>query len=423
MTSKSLPVVVIGGGQAGLSASWRLKARGVEHVVLEKHSVGHAWRTQRWDSFCLVTPNRQCRLPDFPYAGSDPDGFMLRDEIVAYVEAFAAHVRPPLHEGGAATRIGRRGDGFVVETDTGDWQADAVILAVSGYHKPRIPRLAERLPAHIVQHHSSTYRNPDSLPPGEVLVVGSAQSGCQIAEDLHLAGRKVHLAVGSAPRSPRRYRGRDALDWLEALGQYDLDVMDHPLGEAVRKKANHYFSGRGGGREIDLRRFAVEGMALHGRLNEIADGKAAFIDDLAKNLDAADAAYLKIQAMIDDHIAAQGIDAPPAPPYLPCWAPPEGSGPDELPLEQIGAVIWATGFEADWGFIDLPAFDGQGHPVHRRGVTCVPGLYVLGLPWLHTWGSGRFSAVGRDAAYVVDHLWAARLSGRAASPSLVPAEA
>jgi putative flavoprotein involved in K+ transport len=423
MTSKSVPVVVIGGGQAGLSASWSLKEKGVEHVVLEKQSVGHAWRTQRWDSFCLVTPNHQCRLPDFPYAGDDPSGFMLRDEIVAYVEAFADHVRPPLHEGVAATRVGRSGDGFVVETDKGDWRADAVILAVSGYHRPRVPRLAERLPARIVQHHSSTYRNPESLPPGEVLVVGSAQSGCQIAEDLHLAGRKVHLAVGSAPRSPRRYRGRDALDWLEALGQYDLDVIDHPLGEAVRKKANHYFSGRGGGREIDLRRFAVEGMGLHGRLDEIAEGKARFMDDLAKNLDAADAAYLKIRAMIDDYIAAEGIDAPEATPFAPCWAPLERNGPDDLLLDKISAVVWATGFEADWSFVDLPAFDGRGQPVHRRGVTSVPGLYVLGLPWLHTWGSGRFSAVGRDAAYLVDHLWAARLSRRVADPSLAPAGA
>jgi len=423
MTSKSVPVVVIGGGQAGLSASWSLKDKGVEHVVLEKHSVGHAWRTQRWDSFCLVTPNHQCRLPDFPYAGDDPNGFMLRDEIVAYVEAFADHVRPPLHEGVAATRVGRSGDGFVVETDKGDWRADAVILAVSGYHRPRVPRLAERLPARIVQHHSSNYRNPESLPPGEVLVVGSAQSGCQIAEDLHLAGRKVHLAVGSAPRSPRQYRGRDSLDWLEALGQYDLDVIDHPLGEAVRKKANHYFSGRGGGREIDLRRFAVEGMVLHGRLTDIADGEARFIDDLAKNLDAADAAYLKIRAMIDDYIAAEGIEAPPAAPFIPCWAPAEGSRPDHLPLDRISAVVWATGFEADWGFVDLPAFDGRGHPVHRRGVTSVPGLYVLGLPWLHTWGSGRFSAVGRDAAYLVDHLWDARLSRRVADPTLAPADA
>jgi len=423
MTSKSIPVVVIGGGQAGLSASWSLKKKGVDHVVLEKHSVGHAWRTQRWDSFCLVTPNHQCRLPDFPYAGDDPDGFMLRDDIVAYVEAFADHVRAPLHEGVAATRIGRSEHGFVVETDTGDWQADAVILAVSGYHKPRIPRLAERLPRHIVQHHSSTYRNPTSLPAGEVLVVGSAQSGCQIAEDLHLAGRKVHLAVGGAPRSPRHYRGRDALDWLEALGRYDLDVIDHPLGEAVRRKANHYFSGRGGGREIDLRRFAVEGMVLHGRLDEIAEGKASFIGDLAKNLDGADAAYLKIRTMIDDYIAAQGIEAPPATPFAPCWAPPEQTDPDALPLDRISAVVWATGFEADWSFVDLPAFDGRGYPVHRRGVTTVPGLYVLGLPWLHTWGSGRFSAVGRDAAYLIDHLWDARLSDRVAGRALAPADA
>jgi putative flavoprotein involved in K+ transport len=210
---------------------------------------------------------------------------------------------------------------------------------------------------------------------------------------------------------------------LEALGQYDLDVIDHPLGEDVRKKANHYFSGRGGGREIDLRRFAVEGMVLHGRLRDIADGKASFIDDLVKNLDAADAAYLKIRAMIDDYIVAEGIEAPRAPPFVPCWAPPQRNAPDDLPLERIGAVIWATGFEADWSFVDLPAFDGRGHPVHRRGVTPVPGLYVLGLPWLHTWGSGRFSAVGRDAAYVVDHVAGAQLSEQVPVSPLATADA
>jgi putative flavoprotein involved in K+ transport len=164
-------------------------------------------------------------------------------------------------------------------------------------------------------------------------------------------------------------------------------------------------------------------MVLHGRLDEIVDGKARFIDDLAKNLDAADAAYLKIQAMIDDYITAEGIEAPPAPPFVPCWAPPERNGPDELSLDRISAVIWATGFEADWSFVDLPAFDGRGHPVHRRGVTPVPGLYVLGLPWLHTWGSGRFSAVGRDAAYVVDHICRVRPSRPVAAPALATADA
>lgn len=400
-----IPVAIIGGGQAGLSMSAVLTQRGIQHVVLEKHRIAHAWATQRWDSFCLVTPNWQCQLPGFPYAGPEPHGFMPRDEIVAYVEGFAAHIGAPVVTGASVDRLARDDKGrFLLETRAGTLAADAVVLAVGGYHRPNIPRVAERLPEAILQLHSSAYRNPAQLPEGAVMVVGSGQSGCQIAEDLHLAGRRVHLVTGSAPRCPRVYRGRDAVEWLADLGQYDLPVEQHPLREKVRRKANHYLTGRGGGRDIDLRRFAAEGMMLHGRLDTIVGGQMRFRDDLRQNLDSADQVYNGICALIDRHIAEQGIAAPPGTHYSPAWQPgPQAPTLDPL-AAGIGTIIWATGFTADWSWVELPVFDGAGYPTHHRGVTAMPGLYVLGLPWLHSWGSGRFVGVARDAEHLAGHI-------------------
>ena len=410
-----VPVVVVGGGQAGLSTSHYLKQRGIGHVVLEKNSVGHAWRTDRWDTFCLVTPNWQCTLPDFPYTGPDPDGFMLKDEIVAYVEAFARKVDPPIHEGVAVNRVSRIADDrFLVESSMGNWTTENVVMAISGYHIPAVPRVGERFPRSLYQIHSRDYRNPAQLPEGEVLIVGTGQSGAQIAEDLHLAGRKVHLAVGDAPRSPRKYRGKDAIKWLDEMGYYETTVDTHPLGTGVRKKANHYFSGRGGGREIDLRKFATQGMKLYGRLEAIDGDDVTFGRDLAESLDTADKVYLRIRKMIDDHIDKNGIDAPPAEPYTPVWTVTEPPTHLNLAQSNIKAVIWSTGFRADFSLVDIPVFNGAGYPVHHRGVTTVPGLYFLGLGWLWTWGSGRFSGIAQDAAHVVDNIgtrfWSADLS-------------
>lgn len=405
--------VIVGGGQAGLSVSAHLRAQGIAHVIFEKHRIAHAWRSQRWDAFCLVTPNWQCRLPGFPYAGPDPKGFMPRDAIVAYVEDFARAIAAPVREEVGVTRIARQGSGaFRVETEAGPVTADAVVLAVSAYHRPNVPAMAAALPTSVTQIHSAAYRNPASLPEGAVVVVGSGQSGCQIAEDLHLAGRRVHLVVGSAPRCPRVYRGRDAVEWLSDLGQYDVPVDQHPKREAVRRQANHYLTGRDGGRDIDLRRFALEGMSLHGRLAGIEGGTLRFGNDLARNLDNADAVYNGICGLIDTHIAANGIAAPPGSRYVPVWQP-SGNAPAMLDLAAAGVstVIWATGFRSDWSFVDLPLCDAAGYPTHTRGVTTVEGLYVVGMPWLHTWGSGRFLHVGEDAAFVVDHLAAWRRSG------------
>jgi putative flavoprotein involved in K+ transport len=251
------------------------------------------------------------------------------------------------------------------------------------------------------------------LPPGAVLVVGSGQSGAQIAEDLHLAGRKVHLAVGEAPRCARFYRGRDVVDWLSDIGQYDITV-EHDGMTKKKHDTNHYLTGRDGGRDIDLRKFALEGMALYGRMSGVAAGRMLFEPNLKANLDGADRVYNGINALIDRHIAEKGIDAPAGSPYVRVWEPEAEIAELDLKAEGITSVIWATGFSPDWSFVGLPIFDGNAYPVHRRGVTAVDGVYVLGLPWLWTWGSGRFLSVGRDAEHVVGHL-AARRSAQTSS--------
>ncbi|MGW4729338.1 MSMEG_0569 family flavin-dependent oxidoreductase [Streptomyces shenzhenensis] len=402
-------VAVIGGGQAGLSVSHGLRARGVDHVVIEAHRVGHEWRERRWDSFCLVTPNWQCRLPGHPYRGNDPDGFMVRDEIVRYLEEYVAAFRPPLVEGVSVTRLRRSASGaFELTTTAGEFTADQVVVATGPYHTPKLPRMAERLPAAVEQVHSSDYRNPDRLPDGAVLVVGTGQSGCQIAEDLHLAGRQVHLAVGSAPRVARFYRGRDCVAWLDDMGHYRKSIDDFDDADAVRLRVNHYVTGRDGGRDIDLRAFARDGMRLYGRLTGIEGPALEFADDLATNLGHADAVAEGIKDAIDAHIEANGIEAPEEARYRPVWQPDEQPRTLDLAAAGITSVVWATGFTRDHRWIEIPAFDGRGYPMHWRGVSSVPGLYFLGLPWQFTWGSGRLEAVGRDAEFLAGHIDASR---------------
>jgi putative flavoprotein involved in K+ transport len=398
-------VIIVGGGQAGLSLSHYLKQRSIDHLVLEKHDPVHAWRDQRWDTFCLVTPNWQCKLPGWEYAGDDPHGFMKKDEIIDYVQGFVHHVNAPVLGEVTVQRVARRsGGGFELSTTKGDFTADQVVVASGGYHLPIIPRLAERLPADIVQLHSEQYRNPQSLPPGAVLVVGNGQSGAQIAEDLHLAGRKVVLATGSAPRCARFYRGKDVVDWLAEMGYYDMPVHEHPLREGVRDNTNHYVTGRDGGRDIDLRRFAAEGMELYGLLEGLDGDTLRFRPDLQANLDHADRIYNGINASIDKYIATQAIEAPPASVYEPVWQPAEERATLNLRDAGITSVVWCIGFQPDFAWIDAPVFTGRGQPGHVRGVTAVAGLYFLGLPWLHTWGSGRFSGVARDAMYLAEQI-------------------
>jgi putative flavoprotein involved in K+ transport len=293
-----------------------------------------------------------------------------------------------------------------VRTTGETYVAEQVVVATGGYHTPQIPRIGERLPAGVEQVHSSRYRNPESLPDGPVLVVGTGQSGAQIAEDLMLAGRQVHLAVGKAPRFARRYRGRDVIAWLEDTGHYDKPVTDKPVEERTQDRTNHYVTGRDGGRDIDLRAFAAQGMTLHGRLLDVADGALSFDADLERNLDGADEVYNGINTLIDEFITARGIETDEGPSrYHPVWRP-YGYRGSRLAAGELAAVVWATGFTRDYRWLHAPVFDGAGHPQHVRGVTPVPGVHFVGLPWQHTWGSGRFAGLDRDARHVAEQLTA-----------------
>ena len=417
-------VAVIGGGQAGLSVSWYLTRGGIDHVVFERERAAHNWRAERWNTFCLVTPNWQCQLPGFPYRGSDPHGFMLRDEIVAYLDAFIASFDPPLLEDVAVRRLQSNAQhGFMIETADGIHFADQVVIATGGYQIPVIPRCAERLPGDIVQISSSVYRNPLSLPDGAVLVVGSGQSGCQIAEDLHLAGRKVHLCVGDAPRVSRRYRGKDVVEWLHLMGYYDIPVHEHPLREGVRDKTNHYVTGRDGGRDIDLRQRALEGMELYGRLLDVRGNQIVVDDDLELCLDQADQVSDSIKTSIDGFISKKAIAVPQEARYRPVWSPPHERSEFDYRTAGITSIVWCIGFRTDYSWIDLPIFNGRGQPNHVRGVSCFPGAYLIGLPWLYTWGSGRLSGVARDAEYLAEHIRANMNTARSESSATLVNEA
>ena len=402
---KTIPVVIVGGGQAGLSLSWYLCREAVDHVVLEAETACHSWDDERWDNFCLVTPNWQCQLPGHPYAGNDPHGFMMKNEIIDYVRSFRDSFMPPLREHTRVTSVTRHEEGgYRVVADEAVWHAQHVVIASGAYHDAVIPGYAGAIDPAIVQIHSQDYRNAAQLPEGAVLVVGSGQSGAQIVEDLHLEGRKVHLCVGTAPRVSRFYRGRDVVDWLADMKFYDLTVDRHPLRDGARDKTNHYVTGRNGGHDLDLRQFAKEGVGLHGTLEAIRDEVAHFLPDLRENLDDADKTNADIKASIDAHIARVGIAAPVEAPYVPVWEPERGNTPLDLKAAGIAAILWCIGFRPDYRWIDVPVFNGATKPVWDRGVTDAPGFYFLGLPWLHTWGSGRFSGISRDAAWLAGQI-------------------
>lgn len=404
-------VVIVGAGQAGLSLSWYLTRHGVEHILLEKDCIASDWKKRRWENFTLVTPNWHCQLPGFGYSGNDPDGFMSGPEVYDFVRRFATSFNPPVRESVEVTELVLLPDGgFRVTTNVGTMSAKQVVIATGGYHRPKKPAFANSLDDSIHQLHSADYRSSDQLPDGGVLVVGTGQSGTQIAEDLHLEGRKVHLAVGNAPRVARTYRGRDCMDWLNEMGVYDVQIQAHAGGLAKRENTNHYVTGRGGGRDIDLRQFAREGMQLHGHLTGARGKTAYFATDLARSLDHADSVAESIKNDIDRYIEAEGIDVPTEQRYRAVWEPESEPQSVDLVAAGITSIIWATGFTPDYRWVKVGVFDGEGHPTHVRGVTGVDGLYFLGLPWLDTWGSGRFAAIARDARHIASAVVRTELS-------------
>ncbi|WP_347463717.1 MSMEG_0569 family flavin-dependent oxidoreductase [Acinetobacter thermotolerans] len=400
-------VVIVGGGQAGLSVSHYLKQANIDHVVLEKEDcLTHSWRKKRWDNFTLVTPNWQCLLPNHPYHGNDPDGFMKRDEIVDYLDGFIEKLNPPALLNVVAEQVTKIAEQhFHIRTSIGETTANQVVIAAGGYHTPIYPKLSSELPEHVYTIHSEQYFNAEQLPEGNVLVVGSGQSGAQIAEDLHLAGKKVYLSIGDAPRCARFYRGKDVVKWLFEMGYYETTVKDHRYSEEVRNSTNHYVTGRDGGRDIDLRKFALEGMQLFGRFADYQNGSLKFQPNLVQNLDNADATYNRINASIDTYIKQNEIEtAEPASVYTPVWQPETERTEINLAEENITSIIWCIGFKPDYSWIDLDIFENSGYPKHDRGITVDPDVSFIGLPWLYTWGSGRFLGIDQDSQYLSKHI-------------------
>jgi putative flavoprotein involved in K+ transport len=370
-------------------------------------SPAEAWRNHRWDSFTLNTPNWQSRLPGAEDPGANSDGFASREEIVDYFEAYARRFRLPIRHRALVSSVERdpRSGMFVITIEGGERiQTRNVVIATGLYQTPKVPAFAADLPAGVRQVHSDAYRNPQELLPGAVLVVGSAQSGAQIAEELCAAGRKVYLAVGCAGRTPRRYRGNDANWWHDELGDYDKLVSELPSPKA-KFAGKPIISGTRGGHTLNLHQFARDGVALVGRLRGVHDGKIELAPDLHENLAAADRFEADFVKRVDAYIATTGMTTPEEtlPAFRDGFAQPLLT---ELDLKASGItnVIWATGYSFDFSLVRLPVTDGDGFPIQMRGVTAFPGLFFVGLPWLHTAKSGLIYDLAEDARYIADRI-------------------
>ncbi|MEM9783970.1 MAG: NAD(P)/FAD-dependent oxidoreductase [Pseudomonadota bacterium] len=396
--------LIVGGGQAGLAMSEHLTAAGVPHLVLERDRIGERWRTGRWDSLVANGPAWHDRFPGMAFADNDPDDFPTKDQVVRYLEAYAATINAPVRCGVEVVSVQRLADraGFRVETSAGQVEAARVVAATGPFQRPVIPTLVPA-DAPVVQMHSATYRNPAQLPDGAVLVVGAGSSGSQIADELLHAGRDVFLSVGPHERPPRRYRGRDYVWWLGVLGKWEIAALKPGLEHVALA-----VSGANGGHTVDFRRFAERGMTLLGVTCGYADGAIQIAPDLAENLARGDANYLSVLDEADAYVARNGLPLPQEPEARRIPADPGCVQHPILKLDLaeagIGTIIWATGYALDFGWLKVDAFGADGRPAHQRGIATEPGIYFLGLPWLSRRGSAFIWGVWHDAKFLADHI-------------------
>jgi putative flavoprotein involved in K+ transport len=393
---------IVGGGQAGLATSRELGQAGIEHVVLERGRIGQSWRSL-WDSFCLVTPNWTVRLPDGHYDGSDPDGFMAREEVVDHLERYAARLDARVRERVDVDSVEQhRAGGFVLRTSAGDLRADTVVVATGAYQRPHRPPAAATLPDDLLQIDAAAYRNERALPPGRVLVVGSGQTGCQIAEELREAGSEVFLACGKAPWVPRRLGGRDIVWWALETGFMEMTPESLPT-PAARLAANVLASGRRGGHDLHLRTLRASGVTLLGHFLGATGNRARFALDLGETVAWGDERREQFMNLVRKLVADRGLE----PPRIDEPAPFDPRAPDGLDLAGFGAVIFAGGFRPDYSSL-LPwpqAFDEFGFPLQRDGAsTVVPGLSFVGVHFMRKRKSATFAGVGEDAAVVARRI-------------------
>lgn len=404
--AEQVDTLIIGGGQAGLSTSYFLKQQGREHLVLEAASqAGNAWRNGRWDSFTLVTPNWSFRLPGAEYQGDNPHGFMPLREIVERFEQYVQRYQLPVRYNTRATSVEQKsgGRGYRIATSDGIYEAENVVVATGSFQAPKKPPFSTRLPAQVLQIHTGEYRNPEALPPGAVLVVGSGQSGCQIAEELYQSGRTVYLCVGSCGRAPRRYRGKDIFEWLDLSGFLNASVDSLPSPQ-VKYAGNPQVSGKNNGHNLNLHQFCRDGVRLLGRLQD-AEGSKVRLAGLKENLAKSDKFEIELLKMVDGYIQRSGLDAPEE------SVPQQRDGYEVEEIEQldlaaagITTVIWALGYVYGPSIVKLPVTDADGYPQQKRGVSAYEGLYFVGQHWLATRKSAIFMGVGEDSAYIASKI-------------------
>ncbi|MEV6229983.1 NAD(P)/FAD-dependent oxidoreductase [Saccharopolyspora shandongensis] len=404
MSSQEVEVLVVGGGQAGLAMSEHLSDCGVPHLVLERHRIAERWRSERWDSLVANGPAWHDRFPGLEFGDLAPDAFASKEQIADYFEAYAEKIAAPIRTGVEVTSVRRNAGrpGFRVETSDGTIDARFVVAATGPFQRPVVPPIVPG-DAGPLQIHSSSYRNPEQLPAGAVLVVGAGSSGVQIAEELHRSGRRVYLSVGAHDRPPRRYRGRDFCWWLGVLGKWDAETP--PRG------AEHVtiaVSGARGGHTVDFRALAALGINLVGLTASFDNGTIRFAPDLGTNIANGDANYLSLLDEADAYVARNGLDLPEESGARTLGPDPAGVTDPVLELDlaaaEINSIVWATGFAVDYSWLQVDALDENGRPQHRRGVSTEPGVYFLGLPWLARRGSSFIWGVWHDAKFVADHI-------------------
>jgi len=393
-------VAVIGAGQAGLATSWYLKQAGVEHVIFEAGRVAETWRSRRWDSFCLVTPNWSVQLPGRDYAGPDPDGFMPRDVLVEHIREWAQSFAAPVQEHCQVSSLDHDGEGLALTVNGGKIRARTVVVASGAYQRAHRPAGSEQIPGRVRQVLAEEYGNEKNLPPGAVLVVGSGQTGCQLAEELHEAGRKVFLSCGRAPWAPRRMGGHDLVWWLVETGFADRTPAQLP-SPAARLLSNPLATGHGGGHDLHYRTLHAMGVELLGRYLGADESTLHFADDLAQSTDAGDNLARMFMKWVEALCDKRGLDVP--------WqvpAPMGVNGRTELDIvgEGITSVIWTSGYRPDYGWVHAPAFDDMGFPVQTDGRSAVDGLYFMGVHFQRKARSAVLYGVKEDAEIVAGHI-------------------
>jgi putative flavoprotein involved in K+ transport len=391
--------VVIGAGHGGLAISRCLSDRAIDHVVLERSEVANSWRTERWDSLRLLTPNWQCRLPGYAYQGDDPDGFMTMPEVIEFITGYAKHIAAPLHTGTTVTSVRRTDGGYCVTTDHDEWHCLTVVLATGAFNVPRVPAFADAVPTAVATITPNEYRNPAQVAEGGVLVVGASATGVQIAHEIQCSGRQVTLAVGEHVRGPRMYRGRDIQWWMEAAGVLDerYDEVDDIM--RARRVPSMQLAGSPERATFDLNALTGIGVKLVGRLAGIRDGRAQFSGSLRNKCDLADLKLHRLLDTVDEWATANGMDDATEPPHR--FAPTVVPEPPTLGLDLISGaiktIIWATGFRPDYSWLDVDVLDGKGMIRHDGGVVDSPGMYVIGAPFLRRRKSSFIDGARVDA--------------------------